>query len=636
MSTYNIDYTDPLKSGFTIQPGGFDGPGGSQSNSSLRLYGRGALEWGEAVDEDLLRLAETFAGSTPPIKPIAGQLWFQTKLYWLDTSTVPGQWHVYNPNTKTWGYLFNSSDTSKLIQKANPAAAPVSATTIGNYFYSDGSDSAYPTGLYRYDKAYKQAAEAWLRREFSSSNLGLNTHPTLPPEQTLKVFDAYASSTGTWVAPTNIAVSPSGSPPANPQVGSLWYNTTTGQLNVYNGTQWTPILVTNPSNVLTPSGNIDMTNTYKVINLPTPTASTDATNKAYVDAAVAGAGTNYLPLTGGTLTGPGNLVVLGTLRIGNNSAPAAQVQIDHGINHVRMYNGTTGIGALQLGNSATGSLNTHIVSDGSGNLFINGGNVGSGTTRIHVGSTGNVGIGGVASVALQVNSTDAVKIPAGTTAQRPSGSNGMIRYNNDTNNLEAYVNGAWTAISLGGGSASPGDLKMHYGTTAPVGHIIPDGTLLSRTTYAALWAHAQASGLVVSEATWSSSMSNKAKFSDGDGSTTFRSPDLRGLFPRAAPLGRSTGEGDESSGAPVGTVRFDQNKSHAHSSSGGATFTFGGATNDTGNGRSVGPYVVTSTGGNEGVIPNYSVGGNISTTTNSDGGVQAYPRHVLVLLVMKT
>jgi len=45
MSTYDITLSDPLKSGFLIQPGGFNGPGGAQSNSSLRLYGRGALEW---------------------------------------------------------------------------------------------------------------------------------------------------------------------------------------------------------------------------------------------------------------------------------------------------------------------------------------------------------------------------------------------------------------------------------------------------------------------------------------------------------------------------------------------------------------------------------------------------------------
>lgn len=39
--------------------------------------------------------------------------------------------------------------------------------------------------------------------------------------------------------------------------------------------------------------------------------------------------------------------------------------------------------------------------------------------------------------------TGAVTIPAGTTNNRPTGVDGMIRYNGSTANLEAYLGGVW-------------------------------------------------------------------------------------------------------------------------------------------------------------------------------------------------
>lgn len=69
---------------------------------------------------------------------------------------------------------------------------------------------------------------------------------------------------------------------------------------------------------------------------------------------------------------------------------------------------------------------------------------------------------GTANLALQTNganavvinsnqvanftSTGAVTLPAGTTNNRPTGVNGMIRYNTSTANLEAYVGGAWVTF----------------------------------------------------------------------------------------------------------------------------------------------------------------------------------------------
>lgn len=64
---------------------------------------------------------------------------------------------------------------------------------------------------------------------------------------------------------------------------------------------------------------------------------------------------------------------------------------------------------------------------------------------------GNVGINtDTPSVSLDIDTTDAVKLPSGTTAERPTPENGMIRYNEDDNEFEGYKNGSWD--SIGGGS----------------------------------------------------------------------------------------------------------------------------------------------------------------------------------------
>lgn len=75
---------------------------------------------------------------------------------------------------------------------------------------------------------------------------------------------------------------------------------------------------------------------------------------------------------------------------------------------------------------------------------------------------------------LTINGVGAIKIPAGTTVQRPSGVNGMVRYNSDLNNLEGFINGNWEELLNTGSSVTiSGDLTM--GAAAQI--FIDDGTL---------------------------------------------------------------------------------------------------------------------------------------------------------------
>ena len=75
---------------------------------------------------------------------------------------------------------------------------------------------------------------------------------------------------------------------------------------------------------------------------------------------------------------------------------------------------------------------------------------------------GDISVGGNASITgtldvsadTAINSTGAIKVPVGQTAQRPTGANGKIRYNSDTTSYEGYSAGGWS--SLGGGATGGG------------------------------------------------------------------------------------------------------------------------------------------------------------------------------------
>jgi len=76
-------------------------------------------------------------------------------------------------------------------------------------------------------------------------------------------------------------------------------------------------------------------------------------------------------------------------------------------------------------------------------------------------------------------------------------------------------------------------------TTAPAGYLITEGQLISRTTYAKLWAFAQSSGnIAASDGAWV-----QGQFSPGDGSTTFRLPQLGGYFIRTLDNGNGIDTG---------------------------------------------------------------------------------------------
>jgi len=88
-------------------------------------------------------------------------------------------------------------------------------------------------------------------------------------------------------------------------------------------------------------------------------------------------------------------------------------------------------------NGEAGSTGKQL-SDGNGNDL-----------GIYVDTDGVLGVGAAASVAIDASSkTDAIQVPNGTTAQRPTAGNGMMRYNSTLGKME-YYDGAWKAFAEG-------------------------------------------------------------------------------------------------------------------------------------------------------------------------------------------
>ena len=87
------------------------------------------------------------------------------------------------------------------------------------------------------------------------------------------------------------------------------------------------------------------------------------------------------------------------------------------------------------------------------------------TTISTVNSNANLELTPSGTGIVYINGTGAVRIPTGTTLQRPAtGETGFIRYNSQTNNIEAWNGVTFAGISGGSSSDTNGDTLLSYET----------------------------------------------------------------------------------------------------------------------------------------------------------------------------
>lgn len=215
--------------------------------------------------------------------------------------------------------------------------------------------------------------------------------------------------------------------------------------------------------------------------------------------------------------------------------------------------------------------------------------------------------------------TGALKLPNGTTAQRPTAATGQIRFNSTTTEFEGYNGSAWGGLASG---VPVGTILAHAANTPPTGFLECNGSNISRSTYATLFS------------------TISTTFGVGDGSSTFALPDLRGQFIRGW---ANTGSTDAS--RVFGSTQTDQNKNHTHTTD--STSLTGGIRKISegflAGGSATGVFTKTSDGNNSitGSSSTSPVGGvdfdgtHTHTISSSGGGTEARPTNLALMYIIK-
>ena len=295
--------------------------------------------------------------------------------------------------------------------------------------------------------------------------------------------------------------------------GMLRYNTSSNAMETFANGLWTPLATgaSGASQWTTNASNIYYNSTGNVgIGTVTPSATLDINGNAiiegsnslllananmgfnsngfnsmnsyswgdyniYADTDGSGGGEGFHIFSQAALGSgsPAFTVTSGKIGIGTN-APQALLDI---------ASSSTAGTFLRLTNSSSGGRIWSVLSSGSGNA----GGAGqfaihdttSGLRRMTIDTSGNMGIGTTSPQAFfDVNgsgtSQSAMLVPRDTTAARPTGINGMLRYNTTNAQLETYSSGAWAGLatgSSGGGSSqwTTSGPNIFYNSTGNVG-----------------------------------------------------------------------------------------------------------------------------------------------------------------------
>jgi hypothetical protein len=327
------------------------------STTDLVLIGKNYAGYGEFLNENYVKLLENFANSSAPSAPVAGQMWWDTtnallKVYtgsafktvssstasasapsssvtgdlWWDTTN--GQLKVYNGSSfTTIGPAFTSGSgtsgaivevvtdsgaTDHVVVKLYVANTVVGTVSKDTEFTPQAAISGFAT-----IKPGIQASSTVTGAKFQGTATDSDALGGVAAANYLR-SNANDTTTGTLTIDNDTAL-------IIGDDGDLTININGSSNPVFTNTN------TNGSIVLAPDGTGTVSvSSKKITDLATPTASTDAATKAYVDSQISGSG--YLETAGGTMTG--NLLVSGTVNFGSSGTRISTV-------YATTFNGTS-------------------------------------------------------------------------------------------------------------------------------------------------------------------------------------------------------------------------------------------------------------------------------------------------------
>lgn len=190
----------------------------------------------------------------------------------------------------------------------------------------------------------------------------------------------------------------------------------------------------------------------------------------------------------------------------------------------------------------------------------------------------------------------------------------QVIYMGDMENiLLVWTGDHWLFSSFSGNFFEVGQFLQAYSQLANT--IIAQGQEINRADYPRLYEYANnLSGSIVTDFNWINVANNRGYFSYGNGSTTFRVPDLRAMFIRNLDLGAGIDLGR--TGANAGAYEADDFKAHTH----GFSDNEPQIGIDFGNGSTRSSYTqITSR----------------SATTDSAGGLETRPKNIGLIPLLK-
>ena len=239
-------------------------------------------------------------------------------------------------------------------------------------------------------------------------------------------------------------------PPTGNEIGDAYVITADDHIYIWDGSTWTdagPITtaITGPTGPTgadsTVAGPTGPTGADSTVAGPTgPTGPTGADSTVAGPTGPTGADSTVVGPTGPTGSTPA---------IGGSDT---QVQYNNAGSLAGAAGITTDGTALTISGSSSGDM-LRVTQTGAGNAFLVEDSSNPDATPFVIDATGSVGIGtGTPAVKLAISATDAVLIPVGTDAERPTGAAGYLRYNTTSASFEGHDGTAWG--SIGGGAVN--------------------------------------------------------------------------------------------------------------------------------------------------------------------------------------